>query len=440
MHKLFPIILICEALSLLMLVLVWYWWWGRGMATQILSIADYCNNLTEYYRKYDKGMRTAVTEATLHREIDNFLEYFAYLLMKKSKQLYVGYIVKWTSLVIVCGAWFAGYIAMFYPGFVVFEDKFLCAVNKISIEECSVPTSTFLRAVWYITIVLLSLLIVIAFLHIFETCRRQKFSSTFFYRTIPGAMDSRLSSCVDIYFNPKFHSLISKFCDANSHLCTNIGLSRSLARKYGTTDGWTPGRETIMDKHYPVIQPEQIRRFRLISEIHFRKHYKNLPENGNIHNTKSKSVHYGKRTVHVHPYRSPRIHNISGKVSSSSGYSTTEHSESLDKISYMTPRLMARKLQKNVSPIHKSNDFQGPMTSTPKGRLTEEELNYFAVQIASHRHLDGHEKSTAVKYAPRNTGNHPKFVSRNRDLNPFAYKLDYTIRKNIAANLNTWKP
>jgi hypothetical protein len=38
-------------------------------------------------------------------------------------------------------------------------------------------------------------------------------------------------------------------------------------RKYGVPDGSTPGRETIMDKHFPVLQPEQLKRFRISCEL-----------------------------------------------------------------------------------------------------------------------------------------------------------------------------
>ncbi|XP_069103801.1 uncharacterized protein [Argopecten irradians] len=275
MHKFFPILLLCQSLSFVVLLILWFWCLSRDLTDQIGSVIHYCDNLTDYYRKYDKGLRKNVTEATLHREIDNCLEFLVCLLMKKAKKLYMLALIKWASLILICFAWFIGYFMIILPDLIVFEDKFVCLYEDVPTSqktaECTIPTSNFLRAVWYINQVLLGLLALVATFQVIELCQRKNFSSSFFYRTMPGLQDGRLAECVDLYYNPRYVNFLSCVCDTNINLCTDNGLSKSLARKYGAPDGWTPGKQTIVDKHYPVIQPEQIQKFRQSSEDHFRK-------------------------------------------------------------------------------------------------------------------------------------------------------------------------
>lgn len=438
MHKFFPILLLCQCLSFGILLVFWYWRLSKDMANQIRSVIDYCDNLTEYFRKYDKGMRNAVTEATLHREIDNCLEFIMYLFMNRAKRIYISTVIKWVSVMIVACAWFVGYFVMILPNLVIFEDNFLCLYEndlKAGVQrvaECTVPTSTFLRAVWYINQVLLGLLALVAMFHGLELCQRRSFSSSFFYRTVPGLQDGRLAESVDLYFNARHLSLLSRFCDSNLHLCKDAGLSKSLARKYGAPDGWTPGRETLVDKHFPVIQPEQLRKFRLTSEKYYRK--KQSEEKKKAKTVKVRPVSQRKATIN----RNSRNAVTPGKTTAASGRSQGTSGQKripgfeYDQSMYMTSHLLGRKLEKDLRSVRSSKKWQGSTSSTPKTYRSDVRLNELAVAMTTPR--------AQMDYRPRGAGYYPSFTTRNREFNPHAYNLDLMIRRNYADNLNNWKP
>ncbi|CAG2251931.1 unnamed protein product [Mytilus edulis] len=447
-HKIFPVITLCEALSMVLPLLIWSWCFGKNLKNQITAVIDQSNTLTDYYRMYDKGIRRqTVNETTLHRELDNFLELILSILMVKMPKIYVLYTLKWVVVIIFCHAWIIGQVFLLYPNLVIFEDTFLCVkmINPgtYASAQCSIPTSTFLRAVWYINIAFLSLVLICTFFCLIMIGKRVKYSSTFFYIHVPGAMDSRLADCIQESFNTTYYSLLSRFCEDNTHLCSDSGLARSLSRKYGVPDGTTPGKETIMDKHFPVLQPEQLKKFRLTCE-----QYKTRKQDRGKGRNKSK-VRFAHRKD-----ESDTVSMISATdsvMSRMSIRSRTDRPARRNKVRhydpdvYLTPRLMTRKMVQDLKTIKNSSRLSSLNSSqrTPRS-VSSVDIGKWTPRSSTPtpRKQDVQGRRPVVKYMdvnPQTTGHYPVFASRNREYNPYAYRLHTMIMQANAKNSTAWK-
>ena len=445
-HKMFPIITLCEAMSMILPLLIWYWCFGKSLKNQITAVIDRSNTLTEYYRMYDRGMHRSVSESTLHRELDNLLELLLHLFINKMTKIYVLYTVKWVLIIIICSVWVVGQVFLLYPDLIIFQDSFHCVLKDTKgatiSASCAIPTSTFLRAVWYINIAFLSLLIICTFACLIMIGRKVRYTSTFFYTSVPGVMDSRLSDCIQETFNSRHISLLSRFCEDNTNLCTNPGLSRSLSRKYGVPDGSTPGRETIMDKHFPVLQPEQLKRFRICCEL-FRT--KNDKENKR---GKRAKVRFARERDDLDTKSiNSATDSVISKISVNSRYNQTVKKNKvhhLDRDFYMTPRLMARKMGKDLKSIKNSPRLSSLNSSqrTPRS-ISSLDIGHLSQRSSTPRHSEVSSRRQDNKYMDvhaQTTGHYPVFASRNRELNPYAYRLHTLIMKTNARNSSTWKP
>ncbi|XP_064615478.1 uncharacterized protein LOC135479533 [Liolophura sinensis] len=238
-HKIFPILLICQCTCLAIPLLIWHWCLASEMRSHTKAIIEHGNILTTAYHKYDRSQLRS-DEASVHRQLDNYLEYLSYLLTCKARRLYTMHLIKWIAMLVITVAWLGGNLGMFSPDFVIFRDRFTCLYdsrNQIT-YNCYFPTSIFLRVVWYINIIILAILIVLILFHIIvDLCLPRRYQDTYLHRSIPGAMDYRLAHCIQRNYNSRYYWMLSKLCDENEHLCNDPGLSKSLARKYGTHAG-----------------------------------------------------------------------------------------------------------------------------------------------------------------------------------------------------------
>lgn len=238
-HKIFPILLICQCACLGIPLLIWYWCLSSELRSHTKAIIEHANLLTIAYHKYDRSQLRS-DEASVHRQLDNYLEYLSYLLTCKARRLYTMHLIKWIVMLIITVAWFGGNLGMFSPDFVIFRDRFTCLYDNRSqiTYDCYFPTSMFLRVIWYIDIIILAILIVLILLHIIvDLCLPRRYQDTYLHRSVPGAMDYRLAHCIQRNYNSRYYWMLSKLCDENEHLCNDPGLSKSLARKYGTHVG-----------------------------------------------------------------------------------------------------------------------------------------------------------------------------------------------------------
>ena len=429
-HKYFPMLLLAQGFTTGIFILMWKFWLSRDLSNHIKCIIEYSNNMTEYYRKYDKSMRTNIPEASLHREIDNFLEYLAFLLMQKSRDLFKHFVIKCVLFLFLSTVWIIGNVLIFYPDFRLFQGKFVCLLEESKVvnqrvADCTITTTPFLRVCWYISVSLVVLLFVFTLCRLFVTiCYRRPFQESFFYMYIPGIMDSRLGDVVNSSLSLRYCTFVSNFCEDNVRLCKDLGMSRSLTRKYGVIDGTTPGRETIVDRHFPVIQPQQIKKFRISAENY------SLDENANERFRTGKvrfSRPFGSKSK-VAPSLStisvsavPSAHRKHDRVHFNRPAVVMKDSYNDEK--YMTSRLLARKLEKEMN-FHRvssrmstdSNTYFPTQSShgTPK-RIS---VNVAGIKSSS-SNLYG--SSLGVKYtAPLASHYTSALNSRNRDFDPYA--------------------
>lgn len=446
-HKLFPIITICEAISMLLPLFIWSWCFGKNFENQISAVIDQSNNLTEYYRMYDKGVRRTVTEASLHRELENYLELLLSIVMHKMPRIFVLYVLKWVFVLIFSIIWIAGQVVVHFPDMNIFVGSFLCvSIDGKSASTCSIPTSTFLRAVWYINIAFLGLVLICSIAGLIILARGNTFTSTFFFSHVPGAMDTRVADCMEETFSKPQYTLLSRFCEDNTQLCNDPGMSRSLSRKYGVRDGFTPGRETIMEKHFPVIQPEQIRKFRLACE-----QYKTKKYNKDKGRAKPK-VRFARgnsdpETISIYSNPESIVGSMSfrGKPTKRPNKNKIQH---IDRDFYLTPRLMQRKMAQDLKSIKSSSKFSSSNTSqrTPRS-ISSIDLHKMTPR-SSTPISDRSRRQGAVKRQgnqiqnvdPQTTGHYPVYAGRSREFNPFAYRLHNLIMQANAKNTNSWKP
>jgi hypothetical protein len=118
-------------------------------------------------RNVEVGIAHDAEMVALHRELDNLLELLLHLFINKMTKIYVLYTVKWILIIIICSVWVVGQVFLLYPDLIIFQDSFHCVLKDTKgatiSASCAIPTSTFLRAVWYINIAFLSLLIICTF-------------------------------------------------------------------------------------------------------------------------------------------------------------------------------------------------------------------------------------------------------------------------------------
>ena len=459
-HKIYPILLLCEGLSLLLPLVIWYWCFGRELSDSVASVIDHSNNLTEYYRKYDKTKGRAVTEVMLHRELDNFLEYMAYLLITQSKRMFRLFVAKWVALLILTICWIAGLVALHMPNFAdIFADKFTCVFgyDKIKrsqrIAECTIPTATLLRATWFANAALLGFLVIFVIVYVVVLNRRYQYVDTFMYRSIPGCMDKRLATCIQQFFNSRHFSLISRFCGQNTFLCRDVGMSRSLARKYGLFHTHTPGRGGIMDKHFPIIQTEQIEKFRLSAELFYLNLYRETTSMSQVMpvNNVDKANHQTKQKT-TKPAKKDKT-----KIQ-------PKDKRTDPQTDYLPPYALTRKLKQETkhlngftpraggnSPVNKSLSTN----RSTRSDITLEDLEFTtSTPSPPQRKLAGTRKGTSGtnnlygfhhglrlgKIHPQTTDRYPKFVMRHRELDPYAFRMSKDMMRRKAEDIARWKP
>lgn len=446
-HKLFPVLLIGESACVLLPIILWYWCYGRGITDDVNSIIDHVNCLTDAYFHYDRGRHLTVSE-NLHNHLDNYLQFLIYCLTARARSTFISFIVKWLCVIFVLCGWVIGHF-LIHMGFKfeIFRDKFVCLFNTDisgvqSVAICTIPTSTYLRAVWFINMAVTIALIIATIGYVIDSCRSKLYEKSFLYNSVPGCMDRRLAMCVKKFFASQHVSLLAKFCEMNSHLLYDVGKSKTLSRKYALLEGISPGRESVVDRHYPVIQPYQLDEFVIQSELHFLNVQPKITKHGDSDN-KLKETNDNKSDPKP-KFFNKRKRKVKPKTSRRNG-----------QLRYMPPHILNRTLHKfgsespssfrgqNESPItHRSNQTQLTLedlefkTSTPeKGTLSRQ--SFFLPSLESSRVQNKHFRPAY----PSNVIQPSQPAStRTRELDPYAYRLYTSILRKKAENIAQWKP
>lgn len=443
-HKLFPVLVIGESACILLPIILWYWCYGRGVGDDISAVVDHVNSLTDAYAHYDRGRHMTVSEYLLNH-LDNYLQFFIYCLTSRARSTFVSFILKWTFMVFILCGWVVGLLLIHMNfDFEIFRDKFLCLYNTNaagvqSIAICTIPTSTYLRAVWFINMAVTIAMVMATIAYVIDSCRPKLYEKSFFYSSIPGCMDRRLAMCIKKFFSSQHVALLAKFCEMNSHLFYDVGRSKTLARKYALLEGISPGRESLVDRHYPVIQPYQLDEFVVQSELHFL----NLRSKSTAKAANVKIDVKDKKDVKPVP-KLKLLSKRKRKVKPNTSRQQVH-------LRCMPPHILNRTLHKlggdshsfrdlNESPItHRSNQTQLTLedlefkTSTPeRGTLS---TNSFFLPMDSSR-VQTRQSSHAY---PINVVR-PVQPSRKRELDPYAYRLYTSILRKKAENVGQWKP
>lgn len=443
-HKLFPILLIGESACVLLPFILWYWCYGRGVSDDINSIIDHVNCLTDAYAHYDRGRHLTVSE-NLHNHLDNYLQFLIYCLTSRARTTYISFIFKWLCVILILCGWVVGHFLLHMNfEFEIFRDKFVCLFNTDtsgvqSVALCTIPTSTYLRAVWFINMVVTISLIIATIGYVIDTCRSKLYEKSFLYNSVPGCMDRRLAMCVKKFFPSEHVSLLAKFCEMNSHLLFDVGRSKTLARKYALLEGISPGRESVVDRHYPVIQPYQLDEFVIQSELHFL----NVQPETAVNDDKLKQTKDTKPDQKL-KFFNKRKRKVNPKPPRRNG-----------QLRYMPPHILNRTLHKfgrespssfrglNESPItHRSNQTHLTLedlefkTSTPeKGKLSRQSFflpSLESSRVQNKRFRPAYPSNVIQPSQPTST--------RSRELDPYAYRLYTSIQRKRAENIAQWKP
>ncbi|KAK7100810.1 hypothetical protein V1264_023688 [Littorina saxatilis] len=250
-HRVFSLLVLCQAICLLLVLILWFWCFGQDLANHVQELIHHANHLTNQYRRYTEGVNRGaghreVTETTLHSDLDNYLEYLLHVLTLKGERLYTRHLCKWVIVLVLCVLWLA--VIIYY------------------VVSCGLPKPVILQVLWVLPILILVGTVVLVTFHIaYDLCKTRDYENTFFYRAVPGTMDARLITIVSETYNPRYVWLLSRHCWHNTSLCSNAGLSKSLARKYCYVslqhrhDRWR-------DQHFPTLRSDQVDRFQFNSE------------------------------------------------------------------------------------------------------------------------------------------------------------------------------
>lgn len=441
-HKLFPVLIIGESASVLLPIILWYWCYGRPVSDDVNSILDHANCLTDAYGRYDRGNYLTVSE-NLHNTLDNYLQFFIYFLTTRARSTYISFIVKWLCLVFILCGWVVGQILIHKNfEFAIFRDKFICLYNTgvQNVATCTISTSTYMRAVWFINMVVTSVLIIATVAYVIDLLRPKLYEKTFLYHSVPGCMDRRLALCVNKFYKIQYVSLIAKFCEMNSHILYDVGRCKTLARKYALLEGISPGRESIVDRHYPVIQPYQLDKFAIQSELHFLNIQPKTAKQDNT-NKKERDEKANKAERH-----SKLITKRKRKIEPNSP-------RKAEKLRYMPHHILNRSLYKFAKESPRSLD-QSPITNrSNQSRLTLEDLEFktstpenrtlsrsFMTSLESSKIQGKRFSPNATRVYPINSIRPMHPAARTRELDPYAYRLYTSILRRNAETSRSWKP
>lgn len=278
-HKVFPVLMVCQALSLLLVLFLWRRCLAQDLVIVVQEIANYANDLTDRYRQHDEQgqqdpLQRTVNQTNLNIDLNNYLIYFAHVLNVKAPVIYFRHVGKWVVLLAACLAWFLGTLNLFLPKFDVFLDYAFCkhgTGTSVSGSTCYLPSSIFLKALWYLTLVILAATMGLVVFHLsFDLCRPQRYRNTFFHQMIPGAKDFRVERIVEMYYKACYVTLLSRHCWANAYLLTNSGLSEALTWRYSYYPTDTQNNQGWLPRPFPSLQPDQIEIFHRISLAYVR--------------------------------------------------------------------------------------------------------------------------------------------------------------------------
>jgi hypothetical protein len=296
-----------------------------------------------------------------------------------------------------------------------------------------------MRAVWFINMVVAAVLIIATVAYVIDLIRPKLYEKTFLYNSIPGCMDRRLALCVNKFYKVQYVSLFAKFCELNSHILYDVGRCKTLARKYALLEGISPGRESIVDRHYPVIQPYQLDKFAIESELHFLNIQSKTTRKDNAHE-KEKDDKDNKfdKNLKLNTKRKRKIKPNSPRKADQLRFIPLHI---LNRTLYKFAKDSPRSLEQ--SPItHRSNqsrltledlEFQ---TSTPENRTLSRS---FMTSLNSSRIHGNRYSPIATQFYPINSV-HPMHPARTRELDPYAYRLHTSILRRNAENSRSWKP